>query len=75
MTDPPNLQTLLTPFSIAVTGAFSKKGRVGNIISKICNIRPKRLTRPVHVTIFQPIVEVLKKYRKETILWQKIFLK
>jgi len=58
MTDPPNLQTLLNPRSIAVIGATTKKGRVWNIISKICNVHLKRLTSPIHVTIFQLTVVI-----------------
>jgi len=58
MIDPSNLESLLNPRSIAVIGATSKKGRVGNIISKICNVHPKRLTSLIHVTIFQPTVEI-----------------
>jgi hypothetical protein len=49
MTDPPNLQTLLNPRSIAVIGSTSKKRRVGNIIFQNLQ-RSSLLLYPIHPT-------------------------
>jgi len=47
---------------------------VGNIVSKICNVHPKRLTSTIHNTIFQPTVELFKIIQKGNNLMAKDIL-